>query len=168
MKKRIIVVALLVLCLVAPVFAASTKGATQKGTVGVGLNLGTNTGVGFRYGMGQYDILANFGLNNFKFDPFSMSVDAAASYKVYTIDGGKRSLQFPITVGGGAALAMTFNSDKVGIDLSVLVPVGIEYTFTEVPITLYLRLAPGVQFLQNSSFKMGFAFAGYIGALWNF
>ncbi len=167
MKKRIVLVALLVLCLMAPVFAASTKGVTQKGSVGVGLNLGTNTGVGFRYGMGQFDVLANFGLNNFKFNPFSMSVDAAASYKVYTIDGGKRNLQFPITVGGGAALAITF-AEKPAIDFSVLVPVGIEYTFADVPITLYLRLAPGVEIFNASSFKLGFAFAGYIGALWNF
>ena len=107
------------------------------------------------------------GLNNFKFNPFSMSVDAAASYKVYTIDGGKRNLQFPITVGGGAALAITV-AEKPAIDFSVLVPVGIEYTFADVPITLYLRLAPGVQFFKNTEFKMGFAFAGYIGALWNF
>ncbi|MGN0906390.1 MAG: hypothetical protein ACI4NM_04520 [Bullifex sp.] len=166
MKKRIIVIALLVLCLMTPVFAASYKGSADKGSVGVGLNLGTNTGVGFRYGMGKFDVLANFGLNNFKFNPFSMSADAAVSYKVYTIDGG-RNLQFPITVGAGGALGLTFG-EKVGIDLSVLVPVGIEYTFNEVPITLYLRLAPGVQLLKDTSFNIGFAFAGYIGALWNF
>lgn len=168
MKKRIIVIALLVLCLITPVFAASYKGAADKGSVGVGLNLGTNTGVGFRYGMGKFDVLANFGLNNFKFNPFSMSADAAVSYKVYTIDGGKRNLQFPITVGGGAALGMTFADSSVGIDFALLLPVGIEYTFNEVPITLYLRLAPGLQLFTNTNFKMNFAFAGYIGALWNF
>lgn len=167
MKKRIVLVALLVLCLVAPVFAANSyNGVTKKGSVGVGLNLGTNTGVGLRFGMGEFDVLANVGLNNFKFDPLTLSADAAASYNVYTIDGG-RNCKFPITVGASVSTAMTF-ADGFGLDLSVLVPVGIEYTFSEVPITLYLRLAPGVNLLKATKFDIGFGFAGYIGALWNF
>ena len=167
MKKRLVLVALIALCLVAPVFAADNySGVAKKDSVGLGLNLGTNTGVGFRYGMGDFDILANIGLNLFKLNPLTLSGDVAASYSVYTIDGGK-NLQFPITVGAGVKTGFRFG-DNFGFDLSVLVPVGIEYTFSNVPITLYLRLAPGVQLLKNTKFNVAFDFAGYVGALWNF
>ena len=129
MKKRLVLVALIALCLVAPVFAADNySGVAKKNSVGLGLNLGTNTGVGLRFGMGEFDVLANVGLNNFKFNPFTLSADASASYNVYTIDGG-RNCKFPITVGAGVSTAMTF-ADGFGLDLSVLVPVGIEYTFS--------------------------------------
>jgi len=166
MKKVLIVLALI--CLVAfPVMAGNSyTGATKKNSVGVGLNLGTNTGVGLRFGMGSFDILANVGINNFSFKPFTLSADAAASYKVYTIDGGK-DLKFPITVGVGAKAAIAFG-DTTAVDLGVLVPVGIEYTFSEVPVTLYIRLAPGVKLLEATAFKIGFDYSGYIGALWNF
>ena len=168
MKKRIVLVALIAICLVAPVFAANNySGVAKKNSVGVGLNLGTNTGVGLRYGMGDFDILANIGLDVFKLNPLTLSGDVAASYNVYTIDGGK-NLKFPITVGAGANVGLKFGKDKLGFDLSVLVPVGIEYTFADVPITLYLRLAPGVNLFNNSDFGFKFGFAGYIGALWNF
>ena len=114
----------------------------------------------------MFDILANIGLNLFKLNPLTLSGDVAASYNVYTIDGG-RNCKFPITVGAGVSTAMTF-ADGFGLDLSVLVPVGIEYTFSDVPVTLYLRLAPGVNLLKATKFDIGFGFAGYIGALWNF
>lgn len=166
MKKVLIVLTLI--CLVAfPVMAGNSyTGVTKKNSVGVGLNLGTNTGVGLRFGMGSFDILANVGINNFSFSPFTLSADAAASYNVYTIDGGK-NLKFPITVGAGAKTSIKF-ADTVDFNLGVVVPVGIEYTFAEVPVTLYVRLAPGIQLLEASKFKIGFDFAGYIGALWNF
>ena len=68
MKKRLVLVALIALCLVAPVFAADNySGVAKKNSVGLGLNLGTNTGVGFRYGMGDFDILANIGLHHTTF-----------------------------------------------------------------------------------------------------
>ncbi len=166
MKKILIVLALV--CLVAfPVMAANSYGVTDKNTVGVGLNLGTNTGVGLRFGMGDFDVLANVG-----FDLLSMKAlagDAAVSYNVFTIDGG-RDAQFPITVGAGVKSALHF--DPVAFDLGVIFPVGIEYNFaqlnSDVPITVYLRLAPGVNLLTLNEFDPGFTMAGYIGALWNF
>lgn len=165
MKKRIAVIALVILCAAAPMFAASnTTGAADRNTLGVGLNLGTNTGVGFRYGYGPFDVIANVGFDFLKFGNgnWALSFDVGASYQVYTIDGG-RNLQFPITVGLIAAPGVTFGSSP-SFNLSVMVPVGIEYTFDDVPVTAYFRLAPGMKILPS----VGFTCGAFIGALWNF
>jgi hypothetical protein len=166
MKKKVFIVLAVVCLLATPLMAANSyKGSTDKGSFGIGLNLGTNTGVGMRFGMGNFDVLANVGLNNFSTN--TLSADAAVSYLVYTIDGGNKYIQFPITVGAGGSCAMTFGDD-FSISVAALVPVGIEYTFVDVPITCYLRIAPGVQILSANDLHIGLGFAGYIGALWNF
>lgn len=172
MKKRVLIIALLIALILVPVSAASYRGSERDGAFGIGLNLGTNTGVGLKFGMGNFDILANVGLLNFGIgeDGLSMSGDVAVSYNVYTIDGG-RNLEFPITVGLGATTSFHFG-DPFLFNLGVVVPVGIEYSFAQlnpdVPITVYLRLAPGVSLINGNDFKVGFAFAGYLGALWMF
>lgn len=167
MKKKIVLIALLVLCLAVPAFSA-TRGVAKNNSFGLGLNLGTVNGVAMRFGMGDFDLLANVGFDvlNISADSWTLTGDVAASYKVYTIDGG-RNLQFPITVGISAVPSITFASETT-VNFDVLVPVGIEYTFDEVPITLYLRLAPGLQVIANTKVEPAFAFGGYIGALWNF
>lgn len=167
MKKTLLIV-LVVLLLATPLFAASYNGVTKKNSVGVGLNLGTNTGVGMRFGMGDFDIIANVGLANFgvSSNGIGISADAAVSYNVYTLAIEK--LEFPVTVGLGANGSFYFG-DTSAISIAALVPVGIEYTFDGAPITVYLRLAPGLSFnIVGSDFKLGFGFAGYLGALWNF
>ena len=169
MKKKIVLVALLVLLILVPAFSATT-GSSKKGSVGVGANLGTVNGVALRFGMGDFDLLANIGFDavtTLTKDGWTISGDVAASYKVYTIDGG-RNAQFPITVGLSAVPSVTFGNNTV-VNLDVLVPVGIEYTFSDVPITLYLRLAPGLSVIEANKPNVGeFAMGGYIGALWNF
>ena len=167
MKKKIVLVTLLVLLILVPAFSATT-GSSKKGSVGVGANLGTVNGVALRFGMGDFDLLANIGFDvlNISKDSWTIAGDVAASYKVYTIDGG-RNAQFPITVGLSAVPSVTFGNNTV-VNLDVLVPVGIEYTFSDVPITLYLRLAPGLSVIEANQPDVGFAMGGYIGALWNF
>ncbi len=168
MKKRIAIVALLVLCLAAPVFAGSTLGASKRNTLGVGLNLGTNTGVGFRYGIGNFDVIANVGLDLLHIgDGVAFGGDAGVSYQVYKFDLGHGNYM-PLTVGLVGVTAFAASDNGVAFDLSALVPVGIEYTFQDVPITLYLRLAPGMTIMQNTALDIGFDFGAYIGALWNF
>ena len=124
MKKKVLLIALLVALILAPVTAASYRGSEKNGTFGVGLNLGTNTGVGLKFGMGDFDILANIGLSNFQVsaDRFSLAGDIAASYEVYDVDFGKGH-HMPITVGGGVTMGFTIG-DQFGLDLSVVVPVG--------------------------------------------
>ena len=166
MKKKVLLVALLVALILAPVTAASYRGSEQDGAIGVGLNLGTNTGVGLKFGFGDFDILANIGLDNFVFNPFSLGGDVAVSYELYDFDFG-HGHHMPLTLGVGAKTGFVF-ADKFGFDLSVVFPVGISYQIPDFPMQFYLRLAPGLALLQNTSFKLGFDFAGYIGALWMF
>jgi len=169
MKKKIAIVALLVLCLAAPVFAGNTIGASKRNTLGVGLNLGTNTGVGFRYGIGNFDVIANFGLDllHIGSNGLAFGGDAGVAYQVYNFDLGHGNYM-PLTVGLVGVTSFAASDNGVDFDLSVLVPVGIEYTFQDVPITLYLRLAPGMRIMQNTAIDLGFDFGAYIGALWNF
>lgn len=164
MKKKVLLIALLVALILAPVTAASYRGSEKNGTFGVGLNLGTNTGVGLKFGMGDFDILANIGLSNFQVsaDRFSLAGDIAASYEVYDVDFGKGH-HMPITVGVGASMGFVF-SDPFQFGLSVLVPVGVSYQIPDFPMQFYLRLAPGLAVLP----EINFGFAGYIGALWMF
>ena len=89
MKKKIAIIAVVFALIVTPVFAAG--GVSEDNSIGVGLNLGTNTGVALRFGLGDFDVLANFGfdmLNIFNGD-FTLAGDAAASWNFYTIDGGR-------------------------------------------------------------------------------
>lgn len=168
MKKKVLVLLFVAVLAIAPAVAASTRGSSSDGSFGIGLNLGTNTGLGMKFGMGDFDILANVGLANFNIgsDGFNLAGDVAVSYEVYDIDI-KGPHHMPITIGLGTTMAFKF-AEKFGFDLSVVVPVGIEYQFPEVPISLYLRLAPGISLLENTEFNINFGFAGFIGALWMF
>lgn len=162
MKKKVLLIALLVALILAPVTAASYRGSENDGAIGVGLNLGTNTGVGLKFGFGDFDVLANIGLDNFRFNPFSLGGDVAVSYEVYDFDFG-HGHHMPLTVGVGASMGFVFD-DPFVFDLAVLVPVGISYQIPDFPMQFYLRLAPGLAVLP----ELDFAFAGYIGALWMF
>ena len=166
MKKKVLLIALLVALILAPVTAASYRGSENDGAIGVGLNLGTNTGVGLKFGFGDFDVLANIGLDNFRFNPFSLGGDVAVSYEVYDFDFG-RGHHMPLTVGVGASMGFVFD-DPFVFDLAVLVPVGISYQIPDFPMQFYLRLAPGLRLLEQTKFNLGFGFAGYIGALWMF
>ena len=166
MKKRVLIIALLIALILVPVSAASYRGSERDGAFGIGLNLGTNTGVGLKFGMGNFDILANIGIDKFGFDPFSLGGDVAVSYEVYDFDfGGGHHM--PLTVGLGANMGFIF-ADNFGFDLAVVVPVGISYQIPDFPMQFYLRLAPGVGIMDNSKLVPYFAFAGYLGALWMF
>lgn len=59
-------------------------------------------------------------------------------------------------------------ADGKGFDFSVLVPFGVVYHFTEAPIDVYFRLAPGVQIVKGDDVGFGFGFSGFLGALWRF
>ena len=166
MKKKVLLVALLVALILAPVTAASYRGSEQDGAIGVGLNLGTNTGVGLKFGFGDFDILANIGLDNFGFNPFRLGGDVAVSYEVYDIDI-KGPHHMPVTLGLGAKMNFRFE-DNFGFDLALVVPVGLEYQIPDVPVAFYVRLAPGISIMENTQININFAFAGYIGVLWMF
>lgn len=157
MKK--VLLALILVTLVLVPATAATEGVS-KSDFAVGLNLGTNTGVGVQYRMNDFDLIGNIG-----FDLFNgyLSVDAAANYKVAEFN--IEEAQFDVTVGGGAYVGIPLESSK-DLGLAVIVPVGIVYSMNnaDFPLDFYLRIAPGIRILPDVGFHIG----GYLGALWRF
>lgn len=166
MKKKIALVALIFAMLVTPAFAIG--GVSDDNSFGIGLNLGRNSGLGMRFGFGDFDILANVGIFDFGMSKNGVAIagDAVVSWNFYTPDGG-RGLEFPLTIGVGASMGFHIG-DPFVFDLTVLVPIGVEYNFDQldpdVPITLYFRIAPGLAILP----ELDFGWSAYLGALWNF
>ena len=168
MKKKALVICLLAALLVAPAFAASTAGTDKDGSFGLGLNLGTNTGVGMKFGMGSFDVLANVGLDNFKVSNAGVGIgfDTSCSFQVYDFKIDSQN-HMPLSVGLGVSSKFFFGNEfKFGLD--VLFPVGLSYQFPKVPIELYLRLAPGLQVFKDTQLQLGFGMGAYIGALYKF
>jgi hypothetical protein len=166
MKKRIfpIVMVLLVL-IVVPLSSASLRTSSAAySKFALGLNLGTNTGLGFQYRANRdFDVIGNLGLNNFGVS--HLSFDMAANYKIneFYIDRA----DFDVTMGIGVNVGIPLD-DNHGVNFSVLVPFGIVYHFTEVPIDMYVRIAPGIRIINEGNVDVNVGFSGFIGALWRF
>lgn len=154
----------LVLILV-PVSSASLRTSSAAySKFALGLNLGTNTGLGFQFRANRdFDIIGNLGLNNFGVS--HLSFDIAANYKIneFYIDRA----DFDVTMGLGANVGIPLD-DSHGVNFSVLVPFGIVYHFTEVPMDMYVRIAPGVRIINEGNVDVNVGFSGFIGALWRF
>ena len=157
--KKVLLVLLILVIATTGVFADKLN---SRGATSLGLNLGTDVGVSVRYGYNDFDIVGNVGLDILTLK--GITAEAAASYHVYTLEVDKAD--FPVTAGVGAALGLTF--DPAALDFSVLFPLGIEYTFEDLPITAFLRFAPGVAIISGGQIQPGFDARAYIGALWNF
>lgn len=166
--KKLAVIALVALLSVSSVFASSSlyKGASKKGSVSVGLNAGTNTGVVVNYGTGNFDIegIVGFGVLNGS----GLDVEAAASYSIVDVaEECKFDGSMPFTVGLGADLAFRF-SDPLQMYVGVLVPLKLTYTFPKFPASLYIRVAPGVNIQVVDTLNASFGISGSIGATYNF
>lgn len=165
--KRVAVIALVALLAVSSVFAASSySGASKKNSVAVGLNAGTNTGVVVNYGMGKFDLegIVGFGILN----GTGLDVEAAANYSI--VDVAKECKfdgSMPFTVGVGTDFAFRF-SDPFKMYIGVLVPLKLAYTFPKFPMSLYIRVAPGVNLQIRDEFGASFGISGSIGATYNF
>ena len=170
MKKFIVLFVLVTLVILSPLWSAD---GGKDSSFGLGLNLGTNIGLAIRADMGDFDIVADVGMTTFRLnqDTYGPTVDIAASWNYYTIDGG-RGLKFDLTAGVGASMIIHLGSYLGTMDLDIIFPLGIEYDFAQlndnVPILLYLRLLPGVQILTDSALKPNFGFGGQLGAVWVF
>ena len=168
MKKKVLVLLVVAVLAVAPAMAASYRGSAEEGSVGVGINLGTNTGLGLKFGMGKFDIFADVGLDAWHIgsDGVGLGGDVGVSYEVYDIDlGGKHHM--PVTVGLMVPMGFFFGN-SFSMNLGVVIQAGLEYQFPEVPILLYLRLGGGIDMKIVGDWMLGGLFAGSIGALWMF
>lgn len=169
MKKKIMLLALALVMLVTPLFAIG--GTSEDNSVGVGINFGNNTGVALRFGFGDFDVLANIGVSMFSLNSsgYGFGGDAAFNWNLYTIDGG-RGLEFPLTIGAGLSTSVHFGDPTI-FNLAVLFPFGIEYDFaqiSDVPITVYFRLAPGFSLITANDLNVKFELGAYLGAIWTF
>ena len=86
MKKALTILLVLAVIAVMPLAAADRRGTSEEGAFGIGLNLGTNNGVGLKFGMGDFDIIANVGLNILRLNTgLSLGGDVGFQYEVYDI-----------------------------------------------------------------------------------
>lgn len=155
---------ILVLVLVPATSASLKTSSAAYSKYAFGLNLGTNTGLGFQVRANRdFDIVGNLGLDNFTTS--HLSFDVAANYKIneFSLDRA----DFDVTMGLGVNVGVPLSTDH-GFDFSVLAPFGIVYHFTEVPIDVYFRLAPGVQIVKANDVNFGFGFSAFLGGLWRF
>lgn len=167
MNKKIIALVLVFALAVCSVFASSTTGTSKKDGFSLGVGLGTNTGVAVKYGMGKFDFQGDVGI---KFmGGFGFSGDLGAYYNVYDItfktDTFSKTQCIPLTVGPVVALSVT--EGQLGLD--VLAVLGAEYTWSKVPVTMFLKLGGGLglTFTQDGV-GTGGKFYGVVGALYNF
>ncbi len=151
--KKVVFAILAVMLVLVPVSAQSN--------FALGLNLGTNMGVGFQFQMKDFDLVGNVGYS--LVDAKHLSVDAAASYKV--ADFAISKAQFDVTAGIGGYVNIPF-SDQASLGAAVLVPVGVKYSLANknVPLDFILRLSPGLRILPD----LGFGFGGNLAILWRF
>ena len=147
MKKKVLILLVAALLATVPAMAAyEPHGAVDEGSFSVGLNLGTNTGVGFKYGFGSFDLVGNVGFDflSFNVNPFryGIGLDIGVNFEVYDIDlGGKHHM--PVTVGAMLPLGFVITENGFAFNLAAAVTAGLEYQIPDVPISFYLRLGVG-------------------------
>ena len=168
MKKVLVLLVVAILAITPAMAARSTSGTSEEGAVGVGLNLGTNSGLGLKFGMGKFDIFANVGFDALSIgkNGFGLGGDVGVSYEVYDIDlGGPHHM--PVTLGLMAPMRF-FIGDNFMFNLGVLVQAGLEYQLPEVPVLFYLRVGLGVDLAIIPSFNVDFGYSGAIGVMYVF
>lgn len=133
---------------------------TANNSFALGLNLGTNMGLGVQYQMKDFDLVGNVGYGLLK---GFLSVDAAASYKVTDFTVGKARID--VTAGAGGLVGVPLTKDG-GLAVAAIVPVGLKYSMPnkDVPLDFYLRVSPGVQILPEIDFYWG----ANLAVLWRF
>ena len=168
MKKKVLVLLVVAVLAVAPAMAADYRGSAEEGSVGVGINLGTNTGLGLKFGMGKFDIFADVGLDAWHIgsDGVGLGGDVGVSYEVYDIDlGGKHHM--PITVGLMVPMGFFFGN-SFAMSLGIQAMAGLEYQIPDVPVLFYLRVGLGVNLIIAPEFKPDVGGAGSLGVLYVF
>lgn len=171
MNKKVLAIVLVIALALTSAFAASTSGTAKKDSLAVGLNLGTTTGATVKYGMGKYDFqgTVGFGVLSKGFD-----VEAGAYYDFYdiTFKTGSNAIEKAasktqtICCVAGPLAGVSISGD--GVKLNALGVVGMEYTFSKLPLSLYLRAGLGVGIGIGEEFTVGLAGTGALGGVYTF
>ena len=170
MKKALTILLVLAVIAVMPLAAADRRGTSEEGAFGIGLNLGTNNGVGLKFGMGNFDIIANIGLDvlHVSNQGLGLGGDVGFQYEVYDIqiDGPHH---MPVTVGLLVPMGFFFGS-PFQMSLGVQAMAGLEYQIPDVPVLFYLRVGLGIDMnvVGGGNFKVGFGGSGALGVMYTF
>lgn len=156
--KKIVLVLVLAAMILAPVAAKGTTGASTT-TYGIGLNLGTPSGLAFQYKVSkEFDLIANL---DYGFYGKWVGGGVGVNFKVADFDWTDGS--WFLTVGAMGDIGVTLG-DNSGFYLSAVAPVRLNYQFPKAPWSFYVSVAPGVAIFPN----LGFAIDGGIGAMYLF
>ena len=167
--KKALTVLLVLLAVAAMPLMADSRGTSEEGAIGIGLNLGTNNGLGLKFGMGDFDIIANIGLDVLHISNGNLSLggDVSFQYEVYDIqiDGPHH---MPVTVGLLVPMGFTFGN--FAMHLGVQAMAGLEYMIPDVPVLFYLRVGLGVdmRIVGGDGFGLGFGGSGALGVMYVF
>jgi len=149
--KKVLIILTLVLIIALPLSAANYA---KPNGVGAGLTLGYPTGLTGRYGMDDFRFLGNFTWdysNGFYFD-----VGVLYDITEVTI------ANLPIYINAGVQTGIGIAETKFQFSVNAII--GASYYFEDVPIELFLNLAPGVAIMPS----LGFSPKGGLGAIWYF
>ena len=167
MKKKVLILLVVAVLAIAPAMAA-TRGSSDDGSFGIGLNLGTNTGLGMKFGLGKFDVIANIGIDALHIgsNGIGLGGDVGFNYEVYDIDI-KGPHHMPVTLGLMIPMGFFFG-DPFNMNLGVVLVAGLEYQIPDVPVLFYLRVGLGVNLLIAPEFKPDVGGAGSLGVLYVF
>lgn len=131
--------------------------AKEKGPVGVGLVVGSPSGLSLAWRMDDINTIQAAFAWSFMNNP---GVSATADYlfhfdDVLTID----KITIPLYAGLGVKLDLPLVENTI-FGLGLRIPLGARWVFTEVPLELFLEIAPGMRFIPESAFDFGFCFGG--------
>lgn len=169
MKKKVLAILLIIAIAVAGI---SAKGVLKKDDFSLGLNLGTHAGLGFRYGMGDFDLTSNiaFSFIEMKDGNFFIEGDVGALWQVADLVADRNN-HFPVSIGGNALFGLNILKDgNFAFTVAPIFMAGIEYPIPEVPLTVYFRAGLGPSFTFGSSEIDIFNLTGaaYLGLVYNF
>ncbi len=167
MNKKIIALVLIFALALCSVFAAQTTGTSKKNDLSLGVAVGTNTGVAVKYGMGKFDLQGSVGV---KFiGDFKFYGDLGAYYNFYDwkFNTGALTKTQTISFSAGPAVAVTLQQGTLGLD--AFLAAGAEYTWSDVPITMFLKLGGGCGMVfVKSGATFSPIFYGVLGAVYTF
>ena len=158
MKKTFACAAMAAAMAMVPVSATGTKG-NAKTQWGVGVRLGSVSGVTMQYKMDKFDVIAagNFGLLNGGW----VAGEGGVNFQIMQWNDWTPG-EWAWTIGAVADAGFAFDDDK--FYLGAFAPFRLNYTFPKAPWSFFVELGPGLEFLPDVNFDM----EGGIGATYLF
>ncbi|MEA1896751.1 MAG: hypothetical protein U9N53_03695 [Bacteroidota bacterium] len=150
MKKKFIIIATIAL-LLSPVVNAQDSG------FGAGVMFGTQTGLSLKMWTGETTAVAA-GMSWSVLDQgyFNIHADMLIHrFNLIPVNEGKLPLYF------GLGLKLGFGND---VHIGIRVPIGLNYMFDDVPIDIFVEVAPGLQLTPATAFDID----GGLGARYYF